>query len=49
MRAQPIAIAAPSIGLLTIFASLAGWNRFFEHRKVKFFVDRFGRDAARIF
>ena len=37
------------VGLFVIAAAAGNWNWYFEHPKARFFVNRFGRQGARLF
>lgn len=37
------------VGLFVIAAAAGNWNWYFEHPKARYFVNRFGRQGARVF
>ncbi len=36
------------VGLITLLASIANWDFFFEHNKAQSFLKKFGKNGARI-
>jgi predicted small integral membrane protein len=49
LNSNTTALIAFLAGIFVMVAVVSDWNRFFENQRARLFVERFGRQGARIF